>query len=101
MRAADHATASIGICVKRGDGAAERLAAILEIGELVERRAGRREEHRRLGTAVERGVLRRHPDGSLKIAGDHVRHLAGKHGGKLVRRLADQIGLGDARERIP
>jgi hypothetical protein len=73
-------------------------AAHLEIGVLVERRTGGGQQDHGLFEAglfgVARGLLHRSIEGFGHLMGD----VAVERDGELRRRLADQVGLADARE---
>ena len=76
----------------------EAPAAGLEVGELVEARAGRREQHHGRGQAGSGGVSLGHR--ALERAHDAVGDAgAGEGGGQHRRVAADQQGLGNAREQ--
>ena len=85
--------------VKRGHRRAEGLAARLEVGKLVERGAGRRQQdHRARATIAPRGVASPGHRGG-EIAALRDRHAAFQRRGEAIRRLADQEGVGDARQK--
>src|SRR6185312_12175467 len=81
------------------DGGAEGFAAVLEIGELVERSAGWRQQHDGVlaggARVLEGGAHRR-----LHHPAPDMRHAAPQRGGERVLRLADQVGLRDAAEEV-
>ncbi len=84
------------------DGGAERLAPLLEVGELVERGAGRRQQDDRLlarGDGVGEGGL---ATAVSMVAALHGRGLALQRLGRSPRRgLADQVGAcSTAREQV-
>src|SRR5689334_15089373 len=71
---------------------AELVAAVLVVAELVERRAGGREQH---GVA-RRGITRRLGDGGRQVAAVAVRDaLLVELGGDRAGGLADQVDAGD------
>ena len=74
------------------------VAAHLEIAVLVERRAGRRQQHDRLLDVGRLGIAGGELDRAVERAGDHVRHAPFEFAGESGGRLADQIGLADARK---
>src|SRR5690606_658248 len=76
----------------------ERIAPNLEISELVETRAGGRKQHNALLRPVRRGIPRRVLDRRLQRARYLVAHGIPERCREDRRRLADQIGFGDARE---
>src|SRR6266446_329699 len=84
--------------VDRTHQLAESRAANLEIGELIERRAGRREQDHGFLESALRGLARREGDRAIEGADDRVGDAAVECGGERLRRLADQIGLANARE---
>ena len=84
-----------------GDGCAKGLAARLEIGELVERGAGRRQQHHGLLRRRARGVRAAASIAASSVPAALERNRAGERAREFVRRLADQVGLGDAREQGP
>ena len=84
---------------QRLDQRAERITPDLEVAILVVGRAGRRQQHDRSSPRRRpHRIARRRCDGDIERAAAVVRHLALQRGGELLRRLADQVGLGDARE---
>ena len=80
------------------DECAERVAANLEIPELVVAGARGRQQHDRLAAAARRGVARRGCDGLVERSAALEGDFAVKCRRELVARLADQVGLGDAAE---
>ena len=75
----------------------EGVAPRLEIGELVEGGAGRREQHdRRL--AVRAGIGGSGAHRALHVAGNLVIDAPVKRRGEVLRRLADQVGARDLRK---
>ena len=89
--------ACIGPTQSGFDELAEDLAALLEIGELVEGGGGRRQQHDRAGLALVLGLAmggrERGGDGAALRAGD----AAFEGSREALARLADQEGVGDAR----
>jgi len=85
---------------QRRDQFPEPSAADLEIAVLVERRAGRRQQHHRVGKVGGFGVARGVGHRDIERFADFVGRLAVKGRGKLLRRLPDQIRLAQAREII-
>ena len=78
----------------------ERVAADLEVLELVVGRAGRRQQHDGLGarrTRRHRGRRRRPPCRACRSA--RTSTLPCERRCEIVARFADQVGLGDAREQ--
>ena len=83
---------------QRGDERAEGVAAHLEIAELVERGAGGRQQHDGLARVGRGGIAGRGGGRRIQRSAALEGDLAVERGGELVRRLADQVGLGDAAE---
>ena len=73
----------------------------LEIAILVERRAGRRQQNHGFGSGGRCGIARRRGHCFVERAGDLVRHFGAERRREFRRRLADQIGLADTREKLP
>src|SRR5271165_6599606 len=84
---------------KLTDEDAERVSARLEIGELVERGAGRRQKHDRLLRLGSDGVARRGGGGGFEGAAAFEGNRAVQGAREFFRRLADQIDFGDAPEQ--
>ena len=80
-------------------GRPERVAARLEIGELIEGGAGRRQQHHRLLRRGSRGVPRRRLGRRAQGPASLRRNGAGKRARERLARRADQIGLGDPRKQ--
>src|SRR5262245_28833623 len=70
---------------------------MLEVAELIERRAGRRQQDHGLA-AFALGVLGRLPHGRLERAGLRERNLAVERRRESIDGVADQVGALDARE---
>src|SRR5438445_11338491 len=79
----------------------EGFAANFEILELVETGAGRRQQHYNLAAVVLGRIMRGMLDRRGQRARYLVRHRLAQRRRKGRRRLADQLGLGDAREEAP
>ena len=79
---------------------AEGVAALLEILELVEGGAGRRQQHDRLRRRIARGIGAAAATAAASVPDISMRHGRAERRGEILRRLADQIGLGDAREEV-
>src|SRR5437588_997929 len=77
----------------------ERVAPYFEVAILVERGAGRRKQHQRLGGRRGGSVARRRGERLVERSGDFVRDGIRQGGGELIGRLADEIGLADTREK--
>ena len=92
----DATLALTGPALELGDQRLEGLAALLEIAELVERRAGRRQQNHRTAAAIRPRGACRLAQGGRQIAalgaGDALRERPGEGAG----RLADQIGVAHA-----
>src|SRR6185312_2494081 len=87
---------SCALSRQRLDEGAEARAARLEIAELVEGRAGGREQHG--GAARPACRLARRRDRFLDGAAERVGNGAFEGRGKILCRLADEKGAADARE---
>src|SRR6185437_15934907 len=83
---------------QRLDEAAEDVAALLEIGELVEGRAGRRQQDHGARLALRQRRLARRGDGAPELAAAAQGHAPIECRGELLGRLADEEGVADARE---
>ena len=81
---------------QRLDQVAERLAACLEVAELVERGGGRRQQDDLAGLVVVQGGGARLIERSGQVAAAAQRNLAVERLGESGLGLADQEGLGDA-----
>src|SRR5215216_7652629 len=83
---------------KRAHQFTEPGTAYLEIGVLVERRTGRRQQDNRLADLRAFGIARGLRHRAIEGFDDFMGDLAVERRGELRRRLADQVGLEDARE---
>src|ERR1700709_2344265 len=81
-----------------GDGRAEDVTALLEIGELVEGGAGGRGQDAVRGQPRWRGSGGGGANRGIERAGDLIERLAAERRGESLRGIADQVGLADARE---
>src|SRR5271166_4049503 len=80
---------------KVADAHAERVAARFEIGELIERGAGWRQQHYRLLRPRPNGVARRRFSRCVQGPANFEGNGPDQRPGKLFSRLSDKVGLGD------
>src|SRR5437868_6220451 len=83
---------------QRGDKFAKPSASDFEVAVLVERRAGRREQHYRIGKSRCFRLARRIGNRDLERFRDLVRHGIAERARKFLGRFPDQISLADARK---
>src|SRR5438874_13370145 len=83
---------------QRGDKFAKPSASDFEITVLVERRAGRRQQHYRIGKSRCFRLARRIGNRDLERFRDLVRHGMAKRAWKFLGRFPDQGGLEGARK---
>ena len=77
----------------------EGIAADFKIAVVVERSAGRRQQNHRIRQPGIHRIARRGDNRLVERAAYFEGRLAGQRLRKFIRRLADQIGLLDAREK--
>ena len=83
---------------KRQYQLAEGVSAHLEVAILVERGAGRGQQHCRLFRTGVLGIAGGQRNRTLQRSGDDIRHMPFQLGGKCRGSLTDEIGLAQARE---
>src|SRR4051812_40172929 len=83
---------------QRGDQVAEFGAADLEVAVLIERGAGRRQQHHGINQPRRLGIARGTGHRCIERPGNLVRHALAERTRKFLCRLADQVGFADARK---